>query len=46
MLTGFLLRANEIRIIAEGIFDNTERATVLKFVDDCEKLAASNFADS
>ena len=46
MLAAFLLRANEIRAIAEGIFDSTERATLLEFVDDCEKLATSNSAGS
>jgi hypothetical protein len=46
MLATFLGRANEVRLIAQGIFDNGERAAVLKFVDDCEKLAASRFASS
>ena len=46
MLAAFLRRANEVRLVAQGIFDNGERAAVLKFVDDCEKLAASHFAAS
>lgn len=29
--------ANEVRKIAASIFDNGERETVLRFVDDCEK---------
>jgi hypothetical protein len=29
--------AEKVRVIAEGIFDNGERATVLEFVDECEK---------
>jgi hypothetical protein len=33
----FLRRANEVREIAAGIFDEGERETVLRFVDDCEK---------
>ena len=39
-VTEFYRRAMEIRRIAEGIFDKTERQTLLKFVSDCEKLAA------
>jgi hypothetical protein len=33
-------RADKVRKIAEGIFDKTERRFLLKFVGDCEKLAA------
>lgn len=33
----FRRRANEVRKIATGIFDQGERDTVLLFVDDCEK---------
>ena len=35
----FHQRAAEVRTIARGIFDKTERQLLLKFVDDCEKLA-------
>jgi len=38
----FHRRADEVRKIAEGIFDKTERRTLLRFVDDSEKLAAGN----
>jgi hypothetical protein len=38
----FHRRAEEVRKIAESIFDKTERQTLLRFVDDCEKLAAEN----
>jgi hypothetical protein len=31
--------AEKVRVIAQGIFDKAERATVLKFVDACEKMA-------
>ena len=34
----FERRAKEIRKIAEGIFDHRERAIVLEFVADLEKL--------
>ena len=40
--TEFYHRAMEIRIIAEGIFDKTERRTLLKFVADSEKMAAGS----
>ena len=36
----FHRRADKVRKIAEGIFDKTERRTLLRFVDDCEKLVA------
>ena len=39
-LTEFYHRAEEIRKIAQGIFDKTERKILLKFVKDCEKLVA------
>ena len=29
--------AEKVRVIAEGIFDQGERTTVLEFVDKCEK---------
>jgi hypothetical protein len=32
--------ANEVRRIADGIFDKGERETVLRFVDDSEKRGA------
>ena len=32
----FRHRANQVRTIAEGLFDKTERKLVLLFVDDCE----------
>ena len=32
-------RAVEVREIAKGIFDKTERQILLKFVEDCESLA-------
>lgn len=41
-VTEFYRRAMEIRRIAEGIFDKAEREILLKFVADCEKLAAKN----
>jgi hypothetical protein len=41
-VTEFYRRAMEIRRVAEGIFDKTERKTLLRFVSDCEKLAAEN----
>ena len=33
-------RADEVREIAQGIFDKAERRVVLKFVADAKKLAA------
>ena len=33
-------RASQVRLIAEGLFDKTERSLVLTFVDDCEKRFA------
>jgi hypothetical protein len=36
--------ANEVRRIAAGIFDQDERETVLRFVDDCEKRLADHHA--
>jgi hypothetical protein len=30
-------RANEVRLIAAGIFDKGDRELVLRIVDDCEK---------
>lgn len=41
-VAAFHRRADEVRKIAEGIFDKTERRTLLRFVDDCEKLVAEN----
>ena len=37
----FHRQANEVRTIAAGIFDKSEREVVLRFVDDCEKRIAS-----
>lgn len=34
----FRRRADEVRKIAQGIFDKGERRSLLEFVDDCEKL--------
>jgi hypothetical protein len=36
----FQQRAAEVRTIAKGIFDKAERQTLLRFVNDSEKLAA------
>ena len=36
----FRRRAAKVREIAQGIFDETERRLVLKFVSDSEKLVA------
>jgi hypothetical protein len=33
-------RANQVRVIAEGLYDKTERGLVLRFVDDCERRFA------
>ena len=33
----FQHRASQVRLIAEGLFDHTERRIVLQFVDDCER---------
>ena len=38
----FQRRADRVRKVAKGIFDKTERRFLLKFVADCEKLAAEN----
>jgi hypothetical protein len=35
-------RASQIRLIAEGIFDKTERGLILQFVDDCERRFATD----
>jgi len=35
-----LLRAESVRLIAQGIYDNAEREAVLQFVADAVKLAA------
>lgn len=35
-------RADEIRLIAAGIFDDGERELVLRLVDDWEKRAGGN----
>ena len=40
----FHRRAEKVREIAQGIFDQTERRLVLKFVADSEKLVAPNGA--
>jgi hypothetical protein len=37
----FLLRAQAVREIANGVFDKVEREIVLKFVTECEKLKLS-----
>jgi hypothetical protein len=34
----FFLRAQAVREIANGLFDNAEREAVLKFVAECEAL--------
>lgn len=39
-LDEFRRRANEVREIAQTLFDKAERAIVLMFVDDCEKRIA------
>lgn len=39
-LADFHRRADEVRKVAEGIFDTGERAVVLQFVDDSETIAA------
>jgi hypothetical protein len=41
-LAKFLRTADEVRKIARDLYDKTERQTLLRFVDDCEKLAAEN----
>jgi hypothetical protein len=38
----FHRQANEVRMIAAGIFDKGERDLVLRFVEDCEKRIASH----
>jgi hypothetical protein len=38
--TEFYHLTMEVRKIAQGIFDKTERRVLLKFVKDCEKLVA------
>ena len=38
-------RANQVRVIARGLFDETERSLVLLFVDDCEKRFAIHERD-
>ena len=37
----FRHRASQVRLIAEGLFDHTERRLVLLFVDDSEKRFAN-----
>jgi hypothetical protein len=37
----FRHRADQVRRIAESIFDHTERAFVFQFVEDCERRFAS-----
>ena len=37
----FHYRANQVRVIAEGLYDKTERGLVLTFVDNCERRFAS-----
>ena len=39
-LDEFRRRANEVRGIAQTLYDKAERAIVLMFVDDCEKQIA------
>jgi hypothetical protein len=39
-------RAEEVRAIAKGIFDQRERQTLLEFVDDCEKLFVERELDA
>ena len=36
----FRHHASQVRLIAEGLFDQTERKQVLLFVDDCERRFA------
>ena len=36
----FRHRANQVSLIAEGIFDKTERGLILLFVDDCDRRFA------
>jgi hypothetical protein len=43
-LDEFRRRADEVRAIAQGIFDHGERQAVLEFVDNCEKLFVGNGA--
>jgi hypothetical protein len=43
-LAEFRRRADEVRAIAQGIFDHGERQAVLEFVDNCEKLFVGNGA--
>ena len=38
----FRHRTNQIRVIAEGLFDQTEWKLVLLFVDDCETRFAAH----
>jgi hypothetical protein len=33
-------RADKVREIAQGVFDKGERRFILRFVSDCEKIAA------
>jgi hypothetical protein len=35
-------RADKVREIARGVFDKGERRFILRFVDDCEKIAATS----
>ena len=39
-LLSFQERADEVRAIAKGLFDRTERRKVMRFVADCEAMAA------
>jgi hypothetical protein len=39
-VAAFQRKAKIVREIAKGIYDKTERQTLLKFVSDSEKLAA------
>jgi hypothetical protein len=41
VLTPLEKRTAEIRQIAQGLFDKTERRTLLRFVTDFEKLSAT-----
>ena len=38
LTAAFFLRSQAVRLIANGIFDKTERDIVLKFVAECETL--------
>jgi hypothetical protein len=39
LIKSYAVRAGEVRIIAEGIFDYDERSKLLEFIGDYERLA-------